>query len=119
MQKSLPESSKSHKAMILNDGEAVGAKVGNKVGDPVTIGSTPIGEEVGGTKHLLLPASKVVPSGQMHPSMFALCTKVFSQTQTAAPSTTVHSPALLQLLFLHGSIGAGAGSSQMPSSWHL
>jgi len=53
--------------------------------------------------------SRVVPSGQTHPSLLALCSKVFSQTHTAEPSTTLHTPALLQLLFAHGSGRTGAG----------
>ena len=80
-----------------------GAELGTEVGEPVTIGTIPVGEEVGGAKHLLLPMSRVVPSGQTHPSLLALCSKVFSQTHKAEPSTTVHTPALLQVLFLHGS----------------
>ena len=94
---------------VGNDVTDVGAEVLTSTTTGERLGSTLVGEIVGGAKHLLLGMSRVVPTGQTHPSPLTVTSKVFSQIQLADPSTTVHLPALLQFLLVHGSVGAGAG----------
>lgn len=96
---------------VSKDGAKVGVDEGSKVGESVSwLGDV----DGGGPTHLFIVV-RVVPSGQTQLSREAVFSKVSSQTQTAAPPFTSHSPALLHSLLAHGcggtGVGTGAGSS--------